>query len=110
MGYAIPLKRIGGYVLDELERAVALASEEAPEVPGGGPIVTLRTAEIVLVFATADGSDASPATLVVSDAPLPVNTLRTLLEPHEARVRVALSDITAAPPASLGRLVLRVTF
>ena len=46
----------------------------------------------------------------MSDAPLPVNTLRTLLEPLEARVRVALSDINAAPPASLGRLVLRVTF
>jgi len=110
MGYAIPLKRIGGYALDELERAVALASDEAPEAPGGGPIVKLRTAEIAIVFATADGSDASPATVVVSEAPLPAHTLRALLEPLEIRVLVALADIENAPPASLGRLVLHVTF
>lgn len=110
MGFTLPLKRIGEYALDELERAVALASAEAPEAPGGGPIVKLRNAEIVVVYATADGSDASPATVVVSEASLPAGTLRALLEPLEYRVLVALSDIENAPPASLGRLVLRVMF
>ncbi len=110
MGYAISLKRIGGYALDELERAVALASEVAPRAPGGGPIIRLRTAEIVVVFATADGSDASPAPIVVSEAPLPAEKLRALLEPLEARVRVAMADVDSAPAEGRGRLVLRVMF
>ena len=110
MGMTLPLKRIGSYALEELERAVALAAADAPGAPGGGPIVELRTAEIVIVFATADGSDASPATVVVSEAPLPANTLRALLEPLSMPVLVALADIEKAKPASLGRLVLRVSF
>lgn len=110
MGLALPLKRIGAHALDEIERAIALASEEAPEAPGGGPIVKLRTAEIVIAFATADGSDASPPTIVVSEAPLPAATLRALLEPLEARVRVAMADVDSAPAESRGRLVLRVMF
>jgi hypothetical protein len=110
MRFTLPLHRIGAYALDEIEKAVALASAEAPEASGGGPIVKLRTAEITVVFATADGSDASPATIVVSEAPLPAATLRPLLEPLDYRVLVARADVESAPPASLGRLVLRVMF
>lgn len=110
MGFAIALKRIGGHALDQLEMAVALASAEAHEAPGGGPIVKLRTAEFVLTFAKADGSAASPATVLPSESPLPPSTLRALLAPLDYPVLVALDDLEGASPASLGQLVLRVSF
>ncbi len=110
MGFAIPLKRIGAYALEELERAIDVASEPMPHAFGGGLCAKLRNAEITVVFATADGSDASPATVVVSEAPLPAAQLRELLDPMDTPVLVALADVEHAPKASVGRLVLRVIF
>lgn len=110
MGFAIPLKRVGDYALEELERAMTIASEPMPDAFGGGLCARLRTAEITIAFATADGSDASPATVVVSEAPLPAAQLRELLGSMDTPVLVARADVEHAPKRCVGRLVLRVIF
>jgi hypothetical protein len=111
MGYAIPLKQIGAYALDQLELAIAsVAAEEEALMQGWGPVAQLKAAEIVIAFATADGSVASPAILVVGEAPLPPDQIRKQLEPLSARVLVARADVQKAPAAAIGRLVLRVIF
>ena len=110
MEFSIPLKRVGTYALEELERAIAGVSSVSPAAPGGGAYAKLREAEISIAFATADGSDASPATVLVSELPLPAQHLRELLERWDIPVHIALGLVSAAPRRSIGRLVLRVAF
>lgn len=117
MGFAIPLRRIGTYALDELERGIAVALALNPGAPDGDEPPygqrcrsKLQAAEISVAYATADGSEASPDVYVVSEMPLPAPQLRALLEPLDTPVLVALADIEHAPQASRGRLVLRIVF
>jgi len=108
MGTAIPLKRIAAYALDELERAVTLAAYAQPSSPSGAPRTRIDVAEIVIAFATADGSSASPATVVVGEVPLYASELRARIEPLDTPVLVSLVDLVSAPKETTGRLVLRV--
>jgi hypothetical protein len=108
MEFSIPLKRVGVYALEELERAIARMSRGLPAAPGGGAYARLREAEISIAFATADGSEVSPETVLVSELPVPTQQLRELLEPWTLPVHVALGQVSSAPRRSIGRLVLRV--
>jgi hypothetical protein len=110
MEFSIPLKRVGTYALDEFERAITGVSSGSPAAPGGGAYAKLREAEISIAFATADGSEALPAIVLVSELPLPTQHLRELLERWDIPVHVTRGQVSTAPRRSIGRLVLRVAF
>lgn len=106
MGYAIPLKRIGTYVLDQITRA----RDASSEAPDGGPPLLLRYAEISIAFATADGLPVDPPILVVGETPIPVDEARRRLDALNRAVRVALSDVSSSKPAARGCLIMNVVF
>jgi hypothetical protein len=106
MGYAIPLKRIGAHVLDQITRA----RDAFSGAPDGGPFPVLRRAEISVAFATADGLPIEPALVVVGDAPIPPEEALRRLDALDRRVLVALSDIEHASAGARGRLVMRIAF
>lgn len=106
MGYAIPLKRIGAYVLDQITRV----REAFSEAPDGGPPLLLRDAEISVVFATADGLPIQPPEVVVGETPIPLDEAQRRLDALDREVLVALTDVSKATAAARGTLILRVVF
>lgn len=104
MSIAIPLKRIGTYVLDQL----AEARDAFGAAPDGGAYATVRIAEISIAFASADGSPVEPAVLSLSEAPISPEEVALRLEPLDRKVLVAQADVKKAAPAARGKLVLRV--
>lgn len=106
MGYAIPLERIGTYVLDQITRV----REAFTEAPDGGPPLILRGAEISVAFATADGLPIEPADVVVGETPIPLDEAQRRLESLDRKVMVAITDVSSANAGARGRLILRVVF
>lgn len=106
MGYAIPLKRIGAYVLEQ----ITMVRNAFTEAPDGGPPLLLRDAEISITFATADGEPMQPPDVIVGDTPIPLDEAQRRLEALDRKVFVALSDIGSAKAEARGRLILRVVF
>jgi hypothetical protein len=106
MGYPIPLKRIGTYVLDQITQV----RDTFTEAPDGGPPLLLRDVEISVAFATADGLPMQPTVVVVGEAPIPLDEAQRRLEMLDRKVFVALADVRSANTAALGELILRVVF
>ena len=106
MSHFVILGRVGAHLIDELDKVLARAKS-----PGGGVGVGvwLRTVEVAIPFASSDGSDVSPATIVVGETPLPLAVARELLLPLQQAVLVSAADVDAASPSSRGVLVMRVT-
>lgn len=105
MSDSVILGRVGAHVLEQLEQV--LLQLEGSGV-GVGPRVWLRTVEVAIPFATSDGTDASPAAIVVGEAPIPPAQARELLLPLEQRVLVDADELLHARQGSRGQLVLRV--
>lgn len=106
MGYAIPLKRIGTYVLDQITRV----RDAFTEAPDGGPLVILRYAELSVAFATADGQPIDPSNVVVGETFIPLDEAQRRLESLERKVLVAETDVNDANASARGTLILRVVF
>ncbi|MCA9651048.1 MAG: hypothetical protein H6712_22115 [Myxococcales bacterium] len=106
MSHFVILGRVGAHLIDELDKVLARAKS-----PGGGVGVGvwLRTVEVAIPFASSDGSDVSPTTIVVGETPLPLAVARELLLPLQQAVLVSAADVDAASPSSRGVLVMRVT-
>ena len=105
MGYPIPLGNIGTHVIDQ----IALVHDHF-ETPDGQARRPLRSAEISISFATADGLPIAPATVVIGEEPLPPAEARRRLAALQRKVLVALADVTAAKAAARGTLILRLLF
>ncbi len=105
MGYAIPLGNIGIHVIDQ----IALVHDHF-ETPDGQVRRPLRSAEISISFATADGLPITPATVVIGDEPLPVAEARRRLVALQRKVLVARADVKASKVAARGTLILRLLF
>jgi len=105
MSDSVILGRVGAHVLEQLEQ-VLLRLEDP--LAGVGSRVWLRAVEVAIPFATSDGTDASPAAIVVGEAPIPLAQARELLLPLEQRVLVDADELLHAPQGSRGQLVLRV--
>ncbi len=106
MGYAIPLKRIGSYVLYQITRV----RDALTEAPDGGPPLLLRDVEISVAFATADGLPMEPPEVVVGQAPIPLDEAQRRLDTLDRKVLVAHADVSGASATARGRLILRVVF
>lgn len=105
MGYAIPLGNIGTHVIDQ----IALVHDHF-ETPDGQARRPLRSAEITISFATADGLPITPATVVIGEEPLPPTEARRRLAALPREVLVARADVQAAKAAARGTLILRLLF
>jgi hypothetical protein len=105
MGYAIPLGNIGIHVIDQ----IALVHDHF-ETPDGQARRPLRSAEISISFATADGLPITPATVVIGDEPLPTAEARRRLAALQRKVLVAQADVKASKVVARGSLVLRLLF
>lgn len=103
MGYAIPLGNIGTHVIDQ----IALVHDHF-ETPDGQARRPLRSAEISIAFATADGLPITPATVVIGEEPLPPAEVRRRLATLQRNVLVAQADLKAAKSTARGTLVLRL--
>ncbi|MCA9712117.1 MAG: hypothetical protein KDK70_40145 [Myxococcales bacterium] len=106
MSHFVTLGRVGAHVLDQLELVLALAEDPGSGVGRG---VWLRTVEVAIPFASSDGSDVSPATVVVGETPITIPAARELLLALDRRVLVSAADVEAAPDAARGTLTLRVS-
>lgn len=99
------LGRVGAHVLDQLELVLALAERPGSGVGAGA---WLRTVEVAIPFASFDGADVSPTTVLVGETPLPLEEARTELLALQQQVRVRAADLDSAPETTRGTLVLRV--
>ncbi|MCX4244710.1 hypothetical protein [Paraliomyxa miuraensis] len=106
MSHPVILERVGSHVIDQLEQVVTLAQSPDSGIDVG---VWLQSVEVAIPFATSDGSDVSPATIVVGETPLPPAAARELLQPLQQLVFVRVTDLQAAAPGARGVLVMRVT-
>ena len=105
MGYAIPLGNIGTHVIDQIARV-----HDHFETPDGQAQRPLRSAEITISFATADGLPITPATVVIGEEPLPPAEARRRLATLQLKVLVALADVKGAHASARGKLILRLLF
>ena len=105
MSQAVILGRVGAHVLDQLELVLAAASSPGTGVEAG---VWLRAVEVAIPFASSDGSDVSPTTVVVGETPLPLSVAREQLLALEQLVLVNASELQPVSPSARGQLVLRV--
>ena len=106
MAYAIPLKNIGNYVLDQ----ITWVRHYHPDALDGGADPIIRHAEFSIPFATADQLPMIPNEIFIGDEAVPLEEARIRLQNLTRKVRVASADINAAPQQSRGKLVLRVVF
>lgn len=107
MGVAVPLGQIGRKVLDEIEAGVRAARVV---VEAGLTHERLASVEVVIPFATADGSPAPPTTLSADGSARPLSEVLKWLSTLTVPAFAAVPDLAKAPPAARGRLVLRVDY
>jgi len=65
--------------------------------------------EVAIPFASSDGTDVSPATIVVGETPITLPAARELLAALEQPVLVSADDLQAAPHSARGTLKMRVS-
>lgn len=104
MGYAIPIKSIGNYVINQ----IAQARDAYPGALDGGPPLLLRRAEITVLFATADGLPITPAEVIIGEEPIPIDEAQRRLEPLTRKVFVTKNEVSSASTAARGKLILRI--
>lgn len=105
MGYPIPLGNIGTNVIGQITRVC-----DAFTTPDGQAQRLLRSAEITIQFATADGLPISPTNVVVGEIPLLPEVALQQLAVLDRKVLVAQADVSKAKTTARGTLTLRLIF
>ena len=100
MSYAAPLWYFGAYLVRQVEAANLIGHAE-------GILVTVGCMDVSMVFATEDGG-AAPPPIVVGGVSITNASELERLPALSLRVFVDKTSIHRAPPAAVGRLLMRV--